>query len=293
LLPDPAEFSRLYSENNCIDADTVRSFQQQIYSHFHATPRPMPWRETHDPYRILISEIMLQQTQVERVRGKYAQFLDAFPTLLDLASAPLVDVLLVWQGLGYNRRAIALKRCAEEIASRFNGQFPSAVSDLESLPGIGPYTARAVAAFAFGIAEPCIETNIRTVFLHFFFQNRDNVSDRAIMPLVAATMDLSNPRQWYYALMDFGVVLKQRHPNPGRRSRHHARQSRFEGSNRQLRSRILRSVMVYPEISAAELADQLGAEKGAVEKNLADMEREGFLYQAESRYLIRDGTKKG
>jgi A/G-specific adenine glycosylase len=292
-LLEPAEFTRLFNENDAIDAKTLRAFQKQIYSRYHANPRPMPWRTTHDPYHILVSEIMLQQTQVERVKSKYAEFLTTFPALADLASATLADVLLVWQGLGYNRRAIALKRCAEEIISRFGGQFPRTTVELETLPGIGPYTARAVAAFAFGIAEPLIETNIRTVYIHLFFHGRDKVTDREIMPLVAATLDRNNPREWYYALMDFGVVLKQLHPNPSRRSSHHVPQSRFEGSNRQLRSRLLRAVIATPGISGIELAEQLGAELENVARNLADMEREGFLSQISSRYKVSDVTKKG
>ena len=293
MLLDPAELTRLYHENGSIAPTTVKAFQQQIYAHFHATPRPMPWRETHDPYRILVSEVMLQQTQVERVKAKYAEFLAAFPAVGDLASASLVDVLRVWQGLGYNRRAIALKRCAEEILIRFNGRFPTTIPELESLSGIGPYTARAVAAFAFGIAEPCIETNIRTVCIHFFFHDRITVNDREIMPLVAAIIDHENPRTWYYALMDFGVMLKQRYPNPSRRSSHHAKQSRFEGSNRQLRSSLLRAVMAHPGISAKELTAQLAAQQRDVERNLADMEREGFLDQISSRYVVSGGAKKG
>lgn len=288
-LLDPEELTR----SGTLGPETVSAFQKQIYSRYHSTPRPMPWRTTRNPYHILTAEIMLQQTQVERVKAKYAEFLSAFPTLAALASAPLADVLRIWQGLGYNRRAIALKRCAEEIMSRYGGQFPRHTHELESLPGIGPYTARALAAFAFGIAEPLIETNIRTVFIHFFFQGRDKVGDREIMPLVDATLDRQNPREWYFALMDFGVWLKQLHPNPGRRSRHHVQQSRFEGSNRQLRSRLLRAVIAGPGGTAKELARKLGAEQGDVERNLADMEREGFLWQTNSRYLLRDGTKKG
>jgi A/G-specific adenine glycosylase len=253
----------------------------------------MPWRDTSDPYHILVSEIMLQQTQVERVKSKYAEFLAVFPTVRHLADAPLPAVLLLWQGLGYNRRAIALKRCAEEIVTRYDGEFPHSTDQLQSLPGVGPYTARAVGAFAFGLAEPLIETNIRTVFIHFFFHGRDSVADREIMPLVAATLDRDNPREWYYALMDFGVLLKQLHPNPARRSRHHARQSSFEGSNRQLRSRLLRAVVSGEPCPASELAGRLGADITTVEKNLADMEREGFLQRTDSGYIVRDGTKKG
>ncbi len=241
----------------------------------------MPWRETSDPYLILVSEIMLQQTQVERVRNRYPEFITTFPDVRSLADAPLADVLRCWQGLGYNRRAIALKRSAEEVVLRFNGQIPGVVADLESLPGIGHYTARAVAAFGFGIAEPLIETNIRTVFLHLFFHGRDAVTDREILPLVTVTLDRSNPREWYYALMDYGAMLKRHHLNPGRRSRHHVRQSAFEGSNRQLRSRLLQTVLKRPGVCTATLVDLIVNaecwEQAAIERNLLAMEREGFL----------------
>jgi A/G-specific adenine glycosylase len=292
-LLDPAGLTRRYHDSGRLTLSGILTFQKTILEHHRINPRPMPWRETRDPYRILISEIMLQQTQVERVKVKYAEFLAAFPTLEALASAQLSDVLQKWQGLGYNRRAIALKRCVDEIVIRYNGQFPRDAAELETLPGVGPYTARAVAAFAFGVAEPLIETNIRTVFIHFFFHGRDKVGDHEIMPLVAATLDRHNPREWYYALMDFGAMLKQHHLNPGRRSRHHVKQSRFEGSNRQLRSRLLRAVIAGQGTTVVELAAQAGAELEDVEKNLADMEREGFLCKVHFRYMIPDTGKKG
>ena len=282
----PEQLTRHYHETGSLDMKTVRAFRKAVYAHHRATPRPMPWRETHDPYRILVSEVMLQQTQVERVRAKYAEFLATFPTLAHLAAAPLPELLRVWQGLGYNRRAISLKRCAEEIVARFDGRFPSDTSTLLSLPGIGPYTARAVAAFAFNRAEPFIETNIRTVFIHFFFHGREQVTDRELMPLVEATLDTPNPREWYYALMDYGVLLKQQHPNPSRRSAHHSRQSPFKGSNRELRSRMLRAIMVTPGMELNGLAHRLGTEPAALARNLATLEREGFIEQRGTGYAI-------
>lgn len=284
----PAYLTGVLSPNGELSQQDVNGFQDIIYTHHRANPRPMPWRETDDPYRILVSEIMLQQTQVERVKSKYAEFLCAFPTVAELAAAPLSDLLQVWQGLGYNRRAIYLKRCSEEIVTFYAGQFPRSVEELQSLPGIGPYTARAVAAFSFGIAEPLIETNIRSVFIHFFFHDRETVNDNEIMPLIAATLDQKNPREWYYALMDYGAMIKQCNPNPNRRSKHHTRQSRFEGSNRQLRSRLLREVLAQPGISPKELQTLFAADQGAVQQNLEAMLTEGFLVKTGRGYRIAD-----
>ena len=285
----PAELTR-HRESGNLNQLTIAAFRAMILAHYHEIARLMPWRETRDPYAVLVSEIMLQQTQVERVRLKYDEFLTHFPTLATLAAAPLSDVLKAWQGLGYNRRAIYLKRCAEEIVARYNGIFPATVQELQALPGIGPYTARAVAAFAFGVAEPLIETNIRTVYIHFFFHGHDKVSDRDIMPLVATTLDHDNPREWYYALMDYGTMLKQRHPNPGQRSSHHTRQSSFEGSNRQLRSRILRQIIAQPGITVKQLLSGIAAEQKMVLANIEAMQREGFLMKKDRGYRIADKT---
>lgn len=283
---DPAELSGLYHKTGSVTPETVAAFRSMILAFYHANCRPMPWRETRDPYAIVVSEVMLQQTQVARVLAKYDEFLSAFPGLRELAAVPLPEVLRVWQGLGYNRRALALKRCAEVIVEQHGGLFPSSIPELLSLPGIGPYTARAVAAFAYDVAEPLIETNIRTVFLHWFFHDRESVSDTRILPLVDATLDRDNPREWYYALMDYGVMLKRTQPNPGRRSKHHMRQSRFEGSNRQLRSRLLQSIMAQPGVSLKNLVLNLAAEQGAVERNLDTMQREGLLIKQGRGYCV-------
>jgi A/G-specific adenine glycosylase len=285
----PAELTRHHESGN-LNQPTIAAFRAMILAHYHEIARLMPWRETRDPYAVMVSEIMLQQTQVERVRLKYGEFLVHFPTLATLASAPLSDVLKVWQGLGYNRRAIYLKRCAEEIVARYDGVFPATVQELQALPGIGPYTARAMAAFAFDVAEPLIETNVRTVYIHFFFHDHDKVSDRDIMPLVAATLDQTNPREWYYALMDYGTMLKQLHPNPGQRSSHHTRQSSFQGSNRQLRSRILRQIIAQPGITVKQLLSLIPAEHDMVLANIEAMQREGFLMKKGRGYRISDAT---
>ncbi len=211
--------------------EQAAAFRETVYAWCRAHPRPLPWRETVDPYAILVSEVMLQQTQVDRAVGKYAGFLDRFPDFATLAAAPLQELLAAWQGLGYNRRAVALKKCAEAVTERHGGVLPDSVDDLQALPGIGPYTARAIAAFAFGMPTVFIETNIRAAFIHHFLGDREGVRDAEILPLVAATLDRSHPRAWYNALMDYGAMLKKAHGNPARRSAHHVRQSPFKGSN--------------------------------------------------------------
>jgi A/G-specific adenine glycosylase len=290
---NPAELTTRHHESGNLDQPTVSAFRAMICAYHHQSARSMPWRETRDPFAVLVSEIMLQQTQVERVQLKYDEFLGRFPTLAALASAPLTDVLKVWQGLGYNRRAIYLKRCAEEIVAQHNGIFPATVQKLQALPGIGPYTARAMAAFCFDVAEPLIETNIRTVYIHFFFHGHDKVSDHDIMPLIATTLDRENPRQWYYALMDYGAMLKQLHSNPGQRSRHYTRQSRFEGSNRQVRSRLLRQIIAQPGITVKQLLALIPVGLDMVRGNLEAMQREGFLVKKGRGYRIFDKAEQG
>ena len=229
--------------------------------------RDHPWRRTRDPYAVLVSEVMLQQTQVPRVVPKWESWLEEFPTPAALADAPLEPVLRAWQGLGYNRRAIALKRTAEEIVTNFGGVLPSAEAALRSLPGIGPATASGVRAFAFDLPGVYLETNVRAVFLHELLGDRDGVTDRELTPLVAAAVAEAvrqgiSPRAWYYALLDYGAQLKRDVPNPSRRSAHHSRQSRFEGSRRQKRARLLRAVIADPGRTADEYALDLGAEAG-------------------------------
>ena len=252
-------------------------FRAAVWAYYRAHQREMPWRDVDDPYAVLVSEVMLQQTQVARVMDRYHEWMAAFPTLQALADAPLSAVLELWQGLGYNRRAIALKRAAEETVGRFGGALPNDAAALRTLPGVGPTTAAAVLNYAFEDPAPFIETNVRAVFLHHFFPQAEDVPDSALMPLVEATWDLEDPRGWGYALMDYGVFLKNSGANPSRRSRHHARQNPFEGSRRQRRARLLRAVLAAPGGRAEAYADEAGAGPSDAEVLLEELATEGFL----------------
>ncbi len=200
----------------------------------------LPWRHTTDPYLILVSEIMLQQTQVERVIPKFLAFAQTFPTVKALATAPLAQVLKLWQGLGYNRRAKYLHQAACAVVVEHAGAFPRSVTELVRLPGIGPYTSAALSNFAYNQAAPLIETNVRTVYLHHFFPARSEVPDSEVLAVVAQTLDAPHPREWFWALMDYGAYLKAVLGNQNQRSKQYAKQTRFAGSLRQVRGEIIR-----------------------------------------------------
>ena len=274
----------------------IEAFRSAVLSVYREHGRhDLPWRLTRDPYAVLVSEVMLQQTQVVRVIPKYEAFLAEFPTLDALAAAPLEPVLRAWQGLGYNRRAVWLKRAAETLSEQHGGEVPRDARALRALPGVGPATAAGVRVFAFGEPAVYLETNVRAAYLHEFFPERDSVPDAEIVPLVEATMDTENPREWFYALLDYGWWLKRTHPNPSRRSAHHAIQSPFEGSTRQKRARLLRAVLHGPGRSAAELAAELqsghldqapGGLDATVLTLLEDLEREGFVARDGGGWVI-------
>ncbi len=267
-------------------AATREFFQNHIRSFYRTHHRDLPWRDTTDPYRILVSEIMLQQTRVERVLEKYPSFLDQFPDVESLARATTEEVLAEWQGLGYNRRALALKKAAREIVDRFGGSVPDDEKSLRSLPGVGSYTAAAIIVFAFNRPVVMIETNIRRVFIHCFFGDRTGVSDEEIRPLIEETMDRENPRDWYNALMDYGWHLGSTVDNPNRRSRHYTRQAPFEGSNRQLRGNILRLLIVNGNMTVDDICRNLELPASAVRPVLTQLENEGFLTREGDRVRI-------
>ena len=255
----------------------IHTFHKKVYTYYSAHGRDLPWRKKVTPYRVLVSEIMLQQTQAERVIEKYGEFLTAFPDFPSLAKAPLSKLLRVWSGLGYNRRALALQALAQRVVDEHRGRLPSAQDKLLSLPGVGPYTAGAVAAFAFNKSVIFMDTNIRRVYIHEFFHDRDNIHDDELIPLVEQTMDAEQPRKWYNALMDYGAMLKQGQRNPNRRSAHYTRQSPFENSNRQVRGTILKALVKEPTLTEAQIIRKISTDPERVKKNLVQLEKEGFI----------------
>lgn len=290
----------------------VDQFKKLIRDYYHAHGRDLPWRRMQDPYAIFVSEIMLQQTQVSRVLQQFPLFMTQFPDFATLAAAQQSDVLARWQGMGYNRRALWLKRAAEIVVHDHGGQLPTDPAALAQLPGIGPNTAGSIAAFVFNAPSVFIETNIRRVFIHHFFtpsviawkserprQSRSLkpdchatlamtdkvVDDREILSLVEATLDRTNPREWYFALMDYGAQLPKQVANPNRRSRHYTKQSQFEGSNRQKRAAILRA-LISSELSLADLSKQLDQPARVLEPIVADLTSEGFILAKNGRYSL-------
>jgi A/G-specific adenine glycosylase len=272
--------------NKPITPHAVKIFQKKIHDHYDAEGRDLPWRKRVNPYRVLVSEIMLQQTQVERVMVKFAEFLAAFPGFPSLAEAPNAKLLKVWSGMGYNRRALALKSLAQKVMSDYQGRLPSDPEKLIELPGIGKYTAGAVSAFAFNKPVVFMDTNIRRVYIHEFFQDRENILDSELIPLVEQTLDRENPRKWYNALMDYGTMLKQKHVNPNRKSAHYIRQSPFENSNRQVRGAILKALVDGSGFSAAQIAKKAGMDPERVKKNLVQLVEEGFVRKQGSVYIL-------
>ncbi len=275
---------------------SMEGFVEEIEREGSARYRDLPWRNLTDAYAVLVSEVMLQQTQVKRVLVHWERFLDAFPTLDDLARARVGEVVALWQGLGYNRRALALKRCAEECVRAHGGKLPETADELIALPGIGQATAAGVVAFAYDRPSVYLETNVRTVLLHRVFPEAESVDDKLLAPLAAATcIDRESPRAWYYALLDFGAYLKTQVGNPSRRSAQYTRQSAFEGSRRQKRAELVRIVLANPGITLVQATARLSALEVAsgrkpVDVELAssiaaDLAQEGFFRIEGDRFI--------
>lgn len=270
-----------------------RAFVKTVYAYYKKEGRhDLAWRhlpagrQGPDPYSIAVSEVMLQQTQVARVKEKYTEFLKRFPTAEKLAAAVLADVLQVWTGLGYNRRAKFLRELSEIIVRDHAGIFPSNVAILQTLPGIGHYTARAIATFAYNQQHALIETNIRTVYMHHFFHDTDEpVNDSVLMPLIEKTLDVNNPRKWYWALMDYGSALKTQGVKIHRKSASYTKQSTFKGSVREVRGAVIK-VLIGGPLTTSMLRKKVPFDTIRYKTALAQLTTEKLIEKKGSSYQI-------
>lgn len=269
-----------------LNTAAVQEFQNTTSEYYQQNGRhDLPWRQPgpgggFDPYKILVSEIMLQQTQVPRAIPKYQEFLGAFPAVAALAQAELGQVLRLWSGLGYNRRAKYLHEAAKIITA---GSFPDSIAELAKLPGIGKNTAGAIMAYAYNEPAIFIETNIRTVYIHHFFAGKSGVADFEIARLLEQTIDAENPREFYWALMDYGTYLKGKIGNINKLSKHYIKQSNFHGSRRQIRGQVLKA-LGEKQHTLAELKTLILDER--LEAVLEELTSESLIRHAGTAYRL-------
>ncbi|MCH3916549.1 MAG: DNA repair protein [Spirochaetia bacterium] len=278
------------------NSEDLKRFADKVLAFRMAHGRHFPWQETFDPYRILVSEIMLQQTQTERVVAKYQAFTEHWPTLESLAKAGVDEVLPLWKGLGYNRRCLNLIKAAK-MTEDFGYQIPDDPTFISSLPSVGPSTTAALLSFAFGHPSIYIETNVRTVLFTLFYPQtkkdekvaenqltygkKATISDKELKSLLENILPfVTDTKQWYYALLDVGAQMKKELPPDTARSSHYHSQSPFKGSDRQLRGQVLQQIIDKGPQTAKQLLTCL-AEKGwettRISKALWTLLQDGLL----------------
>ena len=265
----------------------IDEFREIILSHYRQAGRKLPWRYT-DPWGVMVSEFMLQQTQVERVIPYWEKWMQLWPHPQALEKASLEEALRAWSGLGYNRRCLNLKNTAAIIVQEHKGKVPDNQQDLLALPGVGPYIAGAIACFAFDYPAVFIETNIRSTIIHCFFSDRNNVKDSEIFPILEAALDRNDPRTWYYALMDYGASLKKLTKNPNRRSAHYTRQSPFTGSFRQARGKVIQTLVTIGPSNAQQIKVVSGIDEEKLYDVLEKLIHESMVAEADGIYRVNN-----
>ncbi len=256
----------------------VAAFQQKILSFYSGEKRDLPWRRTTDPYCILVSEVMLQQTQVDRVIPYYEKWIARWPTFGDLAVAEKSELLAYWSGLGYNSRPIRLQKLAQRVVEL--DSFPTDRDELLKLPGIGPYTAGAVLAFAFNLEVPCVDTNIRRVLIHELGLSED-ISAKELEEIALSCVPKGKAREWYNALMDYGAMVKTARKT-GIKST--SRQSTFEGSSRQIRGKVLRLLLAEKKMSYDGLMQRI--EDVRLDDVLKGMIKDGVVVEDKGEFTL-------
>lgn len=262
----------------------LNDFRELVWQKGRELYRDMPWRQTDDPYKIMVSELMLQQTQVDRVVPKYHEFISRYPDVFALATAPLGDVIALWNGLGYNRRAKFLHDAAAKIITDYDGRIPDTYEGLVSLPGIGPNTAGAILAYAFDQPAGFIETNIRTVYFQHFFADSHLVTDDELRRVVHDTVDTEHPRQWFWALMDYGSYLKKKGSGQLDKSAHYKKQSALKGSVREVRGQIIRA-LTKAERTHDDLYEEVVGD-ARFDSALAALLKEGLITKSNDHYHL-------
>lgn len=271
------------------DKHDLRHMERVVKTYYKKHGRyTLPWRKTKDPYKILVSEFMLQQTQVARVIPKYISFVRRFPTCTALAQAPVRDVLAEWSGLGYNRRAKYLRETARQIVEKYKGKVPTSPEVLKTFPGIGPYTAAAVCVFSRNVPLSMLETNIRTVLIHYLFTKEKKVSDKKLYQVLDLFIenDKENPRELYWALMDYGTFLKTSGVRTNSRSPSYTKQSLFKGSNREIRGAIVKVLTKEEKVSLDELAEKTGFSKEKIHQQLTSLLQEGMVLRKGDKWFL-------
>lgn len=261
-------------------SSVVLEFQEKIFSWYKNNKRELPWRRTDNPYHILVSEIMLQQTQVQRVIPYYQSFIKRFPDYKTLAGARKRTVLSYWSGLGYNLRALRLREAAHDIFRFYQSEMPRERDLLLSLPGVGRYTSAALLAFAYNIEAPVIDTNIRRVLI-YELELPEDTSLEELEEAAALLVPKGKSREWNSALIDYGAVYATARKT---KIKPQSRQSLFEGSERQIRGAVLRYLLEndaakeeqlsewYPHHNFSAIISKMTTE-GLIKKD-----DEGYLY---------------
>jgi A/G-specific adenine glycosylase len=264
-----------------ITQEQIQCFQKKVSSFYKRNRRQLPWRNTTDPYNILLSELMLQQTQVNRVILYYAKWITKWPTIDALASASLTEILDAWMGLGYNTRAVNLHKTARKIVTKFNSDVLEGMKHYKDLPGVGKYTSQAVQIFSANADIITVDTNIRRIFINEFNLS-EKVTDKALWELAGRCLPRGKSRDWHNALMDYGALFltaKKTGIKPK------TKQSRFEGSDRQIRARILRCLL-KEKMSLSELEKTLEIEQMRLRQILDKMSTEKIVMEKNNSYQL-------
>ena len=284
----------IISKRFALDADGIAAFQAEMLALQKPLYREMPWRQNISAYAVWISESMLQQTQVNRVIPKFESFMHMFPTPDALAAASAGDVLEAWQGLGYNRRALALKRAAEIISVEHGGKMPTTQEELMALPGVGPATSAGIMAFAYDTPSVYLETNVRSVLIHHFFFDESQVKDKILADAARLVCPKTHVRQWYWGLLDYGSHLKKVVGNPSRKAAAYTKQSKFEGSHRQKRSFLVRRLLALGSAELESLTADINEVESAKKRGVLSLDEVEAILQELARegFCIYDSGKK-